>query len=192
VNRTVVSIMMIPTLLVGCNAGSKITILGVSSPNIIIKSGFESGLYRFSDMNNLTVMLYDGKLTKPDQALVIHTQWIPANASTPITSEATNATFRYINFGGDDKKNVAMYRGAGYLYPNSTLGQDRLNASVWQASLRITYSSKGLEEHFDQAQLHGNFTAEYDPGAMNQAMSQLRRRVGQMLGGPPYVRTDNQ
>jgi len=192
VNRTVVSIITISTLLVGCNAGGKITILDVSSPDITIKSSFKYGLYRFSDMNNITVMLYDGKLTKPDEALVIHTQWIPTNASTPITAEATNATVRYINFSGDDKKNVVVYSDAGYLYPNSPPGQDCLDASVWQANLRLTDSNKGSEGYFGQAQLRGNFTAKYDPGAMNQALNQLKRRVGRMLGNPPYVRTDNQ
>lgn len=85
-----------------------------------------------------------------------------------------------------------MYSGAGYLFSNSKPGQDRLNASVWQANLRLTDSSKGSEGYFDQAKLRGKFTAKYDPGAMNQALNQLRRRVGQMLGDPPYVRADDQ
>ncbi len=183
--------MAATALLAGCDTGGKLAISSQSNPGVAIKSGFESGLYRLNDLNNIIVLLYDGELSNPDQAVIIRTQWIPRIDRTPIAEEATNATIRYIIFPKDEKDTVAVYVGAGYIYPTSKLGRRHFRASVWHANLRLTDGGDRYEDQLGQATLTGHFTAKHDAGAISQALRQISRRMTQRLGYPQYVRADN-
>jgi len=176
--------------LFGCSTGGKLAIHSARDPKTALKSGFESGIYRLDDRANITILLFDGPADDPTQAVTIRVHWAPRTARTPLDPGATNATIRYIIFGGEDHRQVGIYSGAGYLYPRGRFGQGHLAFNVWQANLRLTDSSGGFNDLLGQARLKGTFTAHRGDQAMPEAMRRLNILISRRLGYPQYVHAD--
>ena len=188
--RAVCALIFVAALLVGCGSGGRLAIRSVADRNAALEGGFDSSIYRLDDQGNLTILLLDGPLEDPAQAVTIRMLWAPQTARTPLDPGATNASIRYVIFTGEGRQRVGVYSGAGYFYPAGRLGRHRLSGEVWDANLRLTDASKGFSDLLGPAQLRGSVTAQRNDGAMSAALRRLDILVSQRLGYPQYVRAD--
>lgn len=162
-------------------SGGELNVKSISDEDVTYRGGFERGIYTMADGNTATIILYDGPAESPSQAVTIRMFWNPQSGRTPVDPSATNATIQYIVFG-DDGKQLAIYSGAGYFYPNSELGNDKLTGSVWQSSLRISDKTDGFTDPFGQARMEGKVVVERDDLAIEAALHRLNVQVRERLG----------
>jgi len=156
-------------------------------PKTTLGGGFGRGLYRLEGRSNLTVLLIDGTIDEPRQAVVIRMLWMPRAGRTPIDANATNATVHYLIFDGDD---VGVYGGAGYLYPGRKPGRAKLKAGLWQANVSISDASEGFEDKLGTAMIEGRFTAERDDVQTRTAVQKLHKLIHERLGYGRMVLVD--
>lgn len=168
-------------------AGGQLNVKSISDDDVTLRGGFESGIYTIADQNTATIILYDGPMENPSQAVTIRMFWNPHAGRTPIDPTATNATIQYVIFG-DDGEQIGIYSGAGYLYPNSTVGADSFTGSVWQSTLRIADKSDGFDDTIGLARLEGRFTVTRDDLNINSAIHTLNAQVRERLGRARMVR----
>ena len=180
--------VMTPALLAGCSGGGKLSIHSEDVTGLVIKTGFEKGLYRLESQGNVTMLLYDGLLDRPAQAMTIRLLWQPKNARTPFDADATNATIRHAVFTDDLSGKIGIYNGAGYVYLRGKVGGRYLKASVWHANLRLTDAGEGFVSTLGKASLSGNFAVIRNDQAVQQALHQLSVLATNRLGYPQYVR----
>src|SRR6185369_17919923 len=145
-----------------------------------LSGSFSKGSYAFDDRNNLTVLLIDGPADNPTQVVTIRMMWEPRVGKTPIDPNATNATIHYMIFTAGGKE-VGVYSGAGYVYPNNDPGGDVLNAAVWQANLELADRSVGFVDQLGPAIVSGGFTARLDPIATQQSIRRMNQLVTDRL-----------
>ncbi|MCE9592310.1 MAG: hypothetical protein K8S99_17525 [Planctomycetes bacterium] len=180
-------------LLPGCkgDGGGKLSIHSQDDSGGQLVGGFGTGVYSFDDKNNLTVVLFDGPEDNPTQAVVLRMFWKPRAARTPIDKTATNATIHYLIFTGEKNQLAGVYSGAGFLYPKQKPGGAMLDASVWQASLRLTDKTNGFDDRLGQAMVKGGFSARRDDPAVQQSIRRLNIMVRERLGYPRLVDQTN-
>ncbi len=175
--------------LAGCahDSGGSLTLTSRTQTNMVVMGGFQSSLYSIDDRGRVTVLLFDGPVEQPAQAVTIRVFWKPRAGRTPVDPTATNATIHYTIFTGDRNQEVGVYSGAGFVYPIGKLGQSVLNAEVWQASLRLTDRSALFADLLGSATLEGYFTAKRDDPAVRRLLRQIHTMVTQRVGYPRYV-----
>ena len=122
--------------------------------------------------------------------------WQPKAGLTPVNPDATNATIQYIVFANRRTeegfyREVGVYSGAGFLHLDSTPGDARLNASLWQADLLLADRSERFKDLLGQSTLRGSFTAERDGVKVQELLKRLNLKVSQRLGYPRLVGEDN-
>jgi hypothetical protein len=183
----------------GCSAltrsgdgGGKLAIQDESEQGAVLRGGFDSGIYRFHNQNNLVVLLFDGPQDDPTQVVILRMFWWPRAGQTPIDPTATNASVHYIIFAGEQRQEVGIYSGAGFVYPTSRPGGRMLKAGVWHAHLRLVDSSDGFTDRLGQAVLKGKFQARRDELALEPVLHRLNVLIQNQLGYPRLVRTDAQ
>lgn len=167
---------------------------GAAGPGEPLASQFDHGLYRYDDADTLTLVLVQGSFDQPERALTMRMFWRPIAGSTPIERTATNTTIHYMNFepGPDGDRRVAIYSGAGFLYPQSTAGNETFHASLWDATVRLTdASTKTLDPLGGPATLTGNFSVQRDDAGVARALRQLNIAVAEALRYPRLVRADS-
>ena len=162
-------------------SGGTLSVTSTADAEETLQGQFQSGIYSSGDPNSATMILYDGPADNPAAAVTIRMFWSPDAGRTPIDATATNATIQYIIFDGNGI-GIAIYSGAGYFYPNSSVGNDKFTGSVWQSSLRLTDKSEGYEDKLGQAQLKGKFTVNRDDLAIDEALHKLNVQVRERLG----------
>ena len=155
-----------------------------------LEGGFDTAVYSFDGKNRLTVLLYDGPIDDPRQAVTIRMFWRPRAGRTPLDGAATNATVNYVVFASDDRSSVGVYSGAGFLHPKSKLGKAQLAATLRNATLNLSDSDPTFVDLLGHAVLEGRFTARLDGTGLEQALRQLRVNVRNRLGRPRMVRSD--
>ncbi len=176
--------------------------------DIPIAGHFDTGLYSFNGQDTLTVVLVQGELDAPREAVVMRLFWRPAAGSTPVDPAATNATVRYIRFEQEAagsssnstgeqaatsptaSQHVAIYSGAGFMFPNSRPGEARFRAGLWSAALRLTDASAGYEPGLGNAQLSGKFTVYRDDAGVPRVLRHLNNAITRALQYPRMVRAD--
>lgn len=182
----------------GCSApwlglagdGGKLRIINQDNPDTMLFSRFETGIYRYEDQNEVTVLLFDGPLENPSQAVTIRMLWRPKAGATPIDPDATNSTVHYVILTGKDRDEVGIYSGAGYLYPRVKVGRPSLSASIWQANLHLDSSTDGFRDLLGQAMLKGRFSARRDDIETDTALRRLNQLIQERLGYPRLVHAD--
>lgn len=176
-------------LAVGCGThhGASLALRSQSRPSTALIGGFTSSYYSMDDKNHLTILLVDGSIEEPVQAVTIRMFWKPRAGRTPIDPTATNATIHYTIFTGDNRSEVGIYSGAGFVYPVGKVGNPAFSADVWQATLRLTDRSTGFEDLLGGAVLDGHLTARRDDAAVSLALRRLRVLVTQCVGYPRWV-----
>lgn len=169
--------------------GGTLTVRSFDDSDENIRGTFQSGIYTTADANTATMVLFDGPPENPKAALTIRMFWNPHAGRTPIDATATNATLQYILFD-DTGKEIAIYSGAGYFYPNNSLGSDSFTGSLWQSSLRIADKSEGFDDKIGMARIDGKFTVTRDDLAVNPALHQLNVQIRQRLGRTRLVKSE--
>lgn len=167
-------------------AGGALAIRSQAEVDTVLKGGFKTGLYSYDDKNNLTVVLLDGPIENPSQAVTIRLFWAPRAGRTPIDASATNATVHYIVFTGESKQ-AGVYSGAGFLYPDTEVGGSRIQAGVWDANLVLSDRSELFNDLLGQAKLEGHFNARRDDAETQNLVRQLNILVRDRLGYPRLV-----
>ncbi len=172
-----------PDVLAGFGgSGGSLSVTSITGDEEEIRGTFQSGIYTTSDKNTATMILYDGPPENPVAAVTIRMFWNPNAGRTPIDATATNSTIQYILFGPEGGKTVAIYSGAGYFYPNSTVGKATFTGSIWQSSLRISDMSEGFDDKIGLAQMEGKFTVTRDDLGIDGALHKLNVQVRERLG----------
>ncbi len=171
--------------------GGELAVASQNEDGAALTGGFESGLYALGpDNNTLTVLLYDGPLDNPTQAVTLRMFWEPRAGKTPIDATATNATIHYVIFSqqsGDEATEVGVYSGAGFFFPDSDPGDAQLNGGVWDANLVLLDQTEKFTDLLGQASLRGKLAAKRDDLATDRAIRRLNRVLRQRLGYPRLV-----
>lgn len=168
-------------------ANGHLTLKSQIHPETVLAGGFTSSIYSLDDANNLTLLLLDGTIEDPAQAVVIRMFWKPRAGRTPIDPTATNATVLYTIFAGDNRREVGIYSGAGFVYPLDQAGQETFSIDVWHATLRLTDRSHAFRDLLRGAILEGHLTATRDDVAVERALKCLRILVTERMGYPMWV-----
>ncbi len=184
-------------LLTGCNSSlwtsqSALAIVSQDDTSLRLQGDFNSAYYIFDSTESITVVLIEGPEDNPTQAAAIRMMWQPKAGLTPVNPDATNATIQYIVFANrrtDEGyyKEVGVYSGAGFLHLDSSPGDSRLNASLWQADLVLADRSDRFKDLLGQSTLRGSFTAERDSVKVQQLLKRLNLQVSERLGYPRLV-----
>ena len=152
--RTLSLALLIPAALlcVGCNTSlwasqSALAVVSQDDTSLRLQGDFNSAYYVFDSTESITVVLIEGPEDNPTQAAAIRMMWQPKAGLTPVNPDATNATIQYIVFANRRTeegfyREVGVYSGAGFLHLDSTPGDARLNASLWQADLLLADRSE--------------------------------------------------
>ncbi len=172
------------------SGGGQLSIASQSSPGTKLAGGFSRGWCSYNGKDSLTILLIDGPEDDPSQVVTVRMFWEPSPGNTPIDPTATNATIHYVIFTGQDKNQVGIYSGAGFVFPTSDPGDATLEAGVWQANLTMADRSAGFNDLLGQAMLRGDFTATNDSVAVEQAMRRINVKIQQRLGYPRQVLGD--
>ena len=183
--------MLLTSLLfvTGCS-GNKAGSMSITSQN---KSGssltgeFTTGLYRFDNKNQITMVLLDGPEDAPKQAVTVRMFWSPRPGRTPIDKNATNATIHYVIFPDEAHMQVGVYSGAGYMFPKGTPGAPELTLAIWQSTLRLTDSTQGFKDLLGPANLKGKITLKQDDAQVERIIRQLNANIRKTLGFPRMV-----
>jgi hypothetical protein len=192
-----VMILSIAALLAGCGSlnptaifhggGGALSVESLSNEAVSMRGGFQTGLYSFDGDEHITVLLYDGPIDNPTQAVTIRLLWRPQAGKTPIDPTATNATVHYVILGGEAGQAVGVYAGAGFLYPGSALGRDTMSAELWDASIKLTDSNAAFNDLLGNAKVEGGFRARRDDVGVEQAIRHLNMIIRDRLGRPRMV-----
>ena len=176
-------------VLSGCTTdlAGRLSIKSQSRLGTSLIAGFKSSYYSMDDHNNVTILLIDGPIEQPIQAVTIHMFWHPRAGRTPIDPTATNATIHYTIFSGETHQQVGIYSGAGFIYPLDKPGQEQFSADVWQATLQLADCSEYFQDLLGQAMLGGYLTTTRNDTALASALTHLQRLVSQRMGYPRWV-----
>lgn len=176
----------------GCasNTTGSVSIQSQSNRGSSLASEFTTGFYRYDNKNQVTMLLFDGPIEAPTQAVTVRMFWNPRPGRTPMDKTATNATIHYIIFPTEDRKQVGIYSGAGFLHPKGTPGDLELKLKVWDSTLRLTDASPGFKDLLGPANLKGTITLKQDDVALERAIRQLNATIRETLGFPRMVEAD--
>ena len=172
------------------STGGELAIRSLTADGPQLIGGFSDGYFTTADKNTATIVMYEGPIKAPTQAVTIRMFWNPRAGRTPIDDTATNATIHYVIFTGEDRKEVGIYSGAGFVYPNSGIEGDKLVGGVWQSSLRLTDKSKGFHDRLGQATLEGRFTVKRDENALQPLLHTLYVQIRERLGRSRLIMND--
>lgn len=195
-----IALILVAATATGCagSGGGELAVRGVGENAPRLTGGFKRGIYRFEDANHATVVLLEGDMNNPTQAVTIRVFWSPTPGATPIDPNATNATLQYIIFTppspAADKSRpagmVGIYSGAGFVFPRNELGEGTLDCGVWESNLRLADSTRGFNDLLGQAVARGDFTARRDDAAVGDMLRRLNVLVRDKLGYPRLVSAD--
>lgn len=177
----------------GCASGSNphdgdLHIQSRSNPEDIAVGGFDTGTYSLDGPSSITVLLTEGPREHFKRALIVRMFWKPKAAATPLDETATNATVQYIVFkDGPGGRQVGVYSGGGFLFPESGMGRSNLQANLWQATISLADNSDGFEDTLGPSILRGRFHAQRDDDGMIDAVRRVNIAVSDALGVPRFV-----
>lgn len=158
-----------------------------------LRGDFDKAIYSVDSQGNATLVLIDGPPEQPTQAVTIRLLWLPRLGATPVEATATNATIQYVVFAppaGGGAGEVGVYSGAGYLYPNNSLGSKKLSAGIWNSTLRLSDRSERFNDLLGKATLTGGVHARLDEAAVDDAIHRLNMMITERLGYPRMVDGD--
>lgn len=195
-NRAALLLLVAAFALTGCTRAqltapvtalgqSELAITSKSSPGSTLVGSFSDALYAYDGKHRATVLLYDGPIDNPTQAVTIRLFWKPRAGRTPIQSSATNATIHYIIFPGSDA--VGIYAGAGFVFPTNKVGSNTLTASLWDASLSFADGTVTFEDLLGKAAMEGKFKARRNDADLERAMRSINAAIRAKIGYPRLV-----
>ena len=176
-----------PWLNLGRGGGTLQVTSNVDEATAVLRGNFQTGLYRLDSSNQVTVVLIDGPVESPDQAVTIRMLWPPHAGRTPVEETATNATVHYVIFPATPAEQVGIYSGAGYLFPSGDPGGSRMQADLWQATLKLDVATDGFRDLLGSATLEGRVKARRDDTGTSRTLRRIQQYLHQMLGYPRQV-----
>ncbi|MFW6060989.1 MAG: hypothetical protein ACODAQ_12480 [Phycisphaeraceae bacterium] len=191
-------LLALPLALAGCGAAQfgpvgELTLHRQTGADEPLASRFDHGIYSFGGDNTLTIVLLQGSIEQPQRAVTMRMFWQPTAGRTPIDREATNTTIHYIRFesDADGQPRVAVYSGAGFLYPRNTPGGATFHAGLWDATLRLTDTTDPATDPLaGPAAVRGSFSVRRDDAGVARMLRQLSVAVSHALTYPRLVRAD--
>jgi len=102
---------------------------------------------------------------------------IIAISLVPLTGWAGQVNFAPLAFAGF----------GGFVYLRDRPGEERLRASVWEASVQLIDRSPAFRDLLGPATLIGEFSARRDDAAVNRLLHRLSAHVTRELGYPRLV-----
>lgn len=172
---------------------SSLTARSHGDDEVQLRGQFDHAVYSYGDRDSLTVVLIDGPLDQPRQAVTVRMFWLPRAGSTPLTATATNASIQYVVFppaSGDSGGNIGVYSGAGFLYPSNRPGSEHFRGKIWQANLRLSDRGATFSDRLGPSVLTGTINARRDDQAVVDLLQRLNKLVAERLGYPRLVRVD--
>jgi len=164
--------------------GGKLSLASVNDRGAQLASNFTRGVYTHSGQDTVTMLLFDGPVEAPNQVLAIRMFWKPTAGSTPIDARATNATIQYLIFAGEDRTQVGIYTGAGYLLPKGKPGKPAFAGKILHADVTLAAATEGFTDRLGPARLAGGFSAALDSPVVSQQLRTLSAGVRNRLGYP--------
>ncbi|HAI13286.1 MAG TPA: hypothetical protein DCM28_16380 [Phycisphaerales bacterium] len=183
---------------VGCGApkspaGKKIgdlTIRSLVNQGVSLTGKFKVGYYAYHDDNRMTMVLFEGDETAPQQVLIVRMLWLPRGSKTPVNRSATNASIKHIVFAGADRNIVGVYGGGGYYYPKSKPGKDRIKGAIWDGSMDLLHASKGFADRLGRVQIDGNLKVTRDDEKVEATLKSLEEELAGKIGYKVMVKRD--
>lgn len=169
---------------VGCSSSGSLAVRNATGTSDTLTGSFDTAVYALTDPNQVEVVLIEGPVDAPTQAVHVRMEWRPKAGATPVDRRSTNATVRYIVFTGDG---AGVYSGAGFLYPNNKPGGDSLRATLRASSIRLSDASTTFADRIGRAEATGSFTAKRDELATQRHLRRLHQQVSDKLGYPLRV-----
>jgi hypothetical protein len=179
---------------IGASGSLRAVSLGARSLHVELPGTFTHASYVDDPLAGPSFMLSD---VSPDDlikqnitdGLIMHIEllWKPKAGYTPIDSDATNASIRFVVISHGE---MGLYAGAGFALPDGDLTEDTVEIAIKDASLQLIESTPGFNDLLSPAQLTGTFTATKNDKMtrqMNMAASQI---VTNKLGRTRYVMLD--
>ena len=172
---------------------------------------FDTAVYARHSAHEVTFVLWDGaEGDATQQAAVVRVLWRPRAGSTPLGSDATNATLTYAVLtnagegggegggkGGGESGGGVIWTGGGFVGLRGKPGDDTLSGSVWSGDLSPLVAAgpkQGDETNGGSAStfprratLRGSFTATRDDAATLALIRRLDRLASRRLGTPVLV-----
>lgn len=188
--------LLLPLAASGCNAfdrstGGTVQLRSIADGDQRFDTQFTHGLYRQDDETTATMVVFDGPMDQPRRAMTVRLFWTPRAGATPLHADATNATMHYMIFDeGGDAPTIAIYTGAGFIFPRGRLGRETLRVRMLDASIRLADAADGFHDPIGHGQLVGDIIVTHDPDATGDAIDQLNDLVRDRLGRSRLVHAD--
>ena len=154
-----------------------LSIQGAGRDGAVLHGRYQTAVYRYLSPTSVDVVMVEGSLENPTQAIHLHLFWKPLAGRTPFDRHATNSTLRYMNFTG---RGAGLYRGGGFLFPKTDLGLNVFEGELRHATLRLSEQTQHFEERADGALLgdrvvvQGTFFARRDDLEVETLLRRLR------------------
>ncbi len=100
--------------------------------------------------------------------------WIPKAGKTAVDPQATNASLRLVIFSG---KEIGVYGGGGFAWPQGDPGDPTLGIDIVGSSLSLVAATDGFHDLLSPAELTGRLLATHDPDSTRR----LRRMTSQIV-----------
>lgn len=157
-----------------------------------LEGSFDRAYYRAEDQNTVTVVLIQGPVDRPEQAVTLRMFWRPRGTRTPVDPTATNTTVQYLVFAEASAeqgplREVGVYAGAGFMVLDDDPGDARLSGALREAQLALTDRSDRFNDLLGKSLLRGSFTARRDEQRVAELLGQLQREVSDRLQYPRLV-----
>jgi hypothetical protein len=183
--------MLLLTLTVACLAstacssrGGALAIRSELERDIVLAGDFTTGVYSIDDRNQVDVVLVEGPMDAPTQAIHIRMYWMPRAGRTPLDLSATNAVVRYVVFAGDA---TGVYSGSGFLFPDAKPGKADFSGVLRDTALRLADATPNFADRLGLARATGEFTVSLDEAATHQLLRQIEVTLTERLGYPRFV-----
>ncbi len=121
-----------------------------------------------------------------DQAEVVHVEflWQPRAGRTPVSSDATNLSIRYVVLVDDQ---VGLYGGGGFGWPRGTAGDPGFGVTISGSNLALLDSTDGFRDLLTPARLAGQLEARLDETTAIRLRDVISQIVTDGLGRTRWV-----
>lgn len=121
-----------------------------------------------------------------DQAEVVHVEflWEPRAGRTPVSSDATNLSIRYVVLVDDQ---IGLYGGGGFGWPRGNAGEPGFGVSISGSNLALLDSSDGFRDLLTPARLAGQLDARLDETTAIRLRDVISQIVTDRLGRTRWV-----
>lgn len=179
-----------PSSLVPSSVGT-MRVESLAESRVALTGCMQTSLYSDANEVETTFILTDATFDdilrgKVSRGQIIHIEllWLPKPGRTSISSDATNASIRYVVVADGE---VGVYAGAGFALPQGTIGRKNLTVALQDASLKLVERTPGFVDHLTPARLSGTFAAIYDPRKTRQAHYAMSQIVTDAIGRSMFI-----